>query len=648
MNLSCSNTGCPINLSSECVFYEGAAIPDVNINTNDDLQTVIQKLAEAIEGGGGGGAVWGAITGTLTDQTDLINYLSAVYLTGAAAASIYTPLSRNITINGITQDLSIDRIWNVGVVTSISGTANRISISGTSQVPIIDIASTYIGQNSITTLGTIGTGVWQGTVIGSNYGGAGSINGILKANGSGVVSQAVSNVDYLIPSDAWLSASGAALTANNTISGAFNIGFTNTAIGVGLAPGSITANTKFEIRGDGTSSATGTQRWADSGNTKLLELLDDGGLRFGDAVSRPSIFPSNGGTTIVKAGTALTLLVNTTSASGGILLHNVNAINPNIVTLSTPLVASSGTVGHTVLRLLPSYNFTGTHSGGTLTGIQYSPTLTNMVGVDIHLAFYSTAGSIFLASTALNTVTATTKVDIRAIGDNNGTTNLILRAANLSNVDKFRLQENGRLVLGGTSTNSTYLDVTNIANLTNIVAFKNNAGNARWTLTENGNLTHTVSGGPSFSIDGTSLIVSKTHTGATSDAFVIHTLGLTSTVATGETIVNTRLNGVMATSGAFVGTYIGLDYNPSGTLTFAGLTNIAFRATSGSVLIGGTTLTNSAILDLQSTTMAFIPPRMTTTQRDNIVSPSAGMVVYNTTTNKLNVYTTAWEAVTSV
>lgn len=93
-------------------------------------------------------------------------------------------------------------------------------------------------------------------------------------------------------------------------------------------------------------------------------------------------------------------------------------------------------------------------------------------------------------------------------------------------------------------------------------------------------------------------------------------------------------------------TVIGVDYNPTNT-NLTGTTQIAFRAVAGNMLIGGSTLTTSAILDLQSTTRAFIPPRMTTTQRDAITSPSAGMVVYNTTTNKLNLYTTTWEAVTS-
>lgn len=43
----------------------------------------------------------------------------------------------------------------------------------------------------------------------------------------------------------------------------------------------------------------------------------------------------------------------------------------------------------------------------------------------------------------------------------------------------------------------------------------------------------------------------------------------------------------------------------------------------------------------------FRAPQMTATERDALKNPKAGMVIYNTTTNKLNVYTTTWEAITS-
>jgi len=49
-------------------------------------------------------------------------------------------------------------------VTSVSGTTNRITSTG-GTTPVIDISASYVGQSSITTLGTIATGVWNGTAI---------------------------------------------------------------------------------------------------------------------------------------------------------------------------------------------------------------------------------------------------------------------------------------------------------------------------------------------------------------------------------------------------------------------------------------------------------------------------------------------------
>lgn len=68
----------------------------------------------------------------------------------------------------------------------------------------------------------------------------------------------------------------------------------------------------------------------------------------------------------------------------------------------------------------------------------------------------------------------------------------------------------------------------------------------------------------------------------------------------------------------------------------------------GSTSFGTTSAPNaSALIDMVSTTKGFGVPAMTGTQRDAISSPRAGLIIYNTTTAKLNVYTTAWEAITS-
>ena len=55
----------------------------------------------------------------------------------------------------------------------------------------------------------------------------------------------------------------------------------------------------------------------------------------------------------------------------------------------------------------------------------------------------------------------------------------------------------------------------------------------------------------------------------------------------------------------------------------------------------------SAALEVRSTTKGFLPVRVTTTQRDAISEPAEGLMVYNLSTHKLNVFTTAWEQVTS-
>lgn len=79
---------------------------------------------------------------------------------------------------------------------SLLGTTDRIAIMNGDALlsdPVIDIASTYIGQPSISTVGTITTGTWAGSVIGTAFGGTGrstigSANQFLLVNtvGSGL------------------------------------------------------------------------------------------------------------------------------------------------------------------------------------------------------------------------------------------------------------------------------------------------------------------------------------------------------------------------------------------------------------------------------------------------------------------------------
>ena len=58
---------------------------------------------------------------------------------------------------------------------------------------------------------------------------------------------------------------------------------------------------------------------------------------------------------------------------------------------------------------------------------------------------------------------------------------------------------------------------------------------------------------------------------------------------------------------------------------------------AGNVAIGTTSQDASSAFEVASTTQGFLFPRMTTTQRNAIATPADGLVIYNTTDNKLQV-----------
>lgn len=74
-------------------------------------------------------------------------------------------INLNLTTTNVTEGTNL-YYTDARVRAAITGTSDRITFSVGGA---IDIAATYVGQTSITTLGTVGTGVWQGSSISTTY-----------------------------------------------------------------------------------------------------------------------------------------------------------------------------------------------------------------------------------------------------------------------------------------------------------------------------------------------------------------------------------------------------------------------------------------------------------------------------------------------
>ena len=139
-------------------------------------------------------AIWGSITGTLSNQTDLQNALDAK-----------VPTSRTLSINGTSYDLSANRTWSVGTVTSVavtessaalSITGSPITTSGTINIGFAGASTDYVaGDGSLVPFPTVvtqaqnlvtevynetGATLTKGTVVYIN-GGHGNLPTITKA-----------------------------------------------------------------------------------------------------------------------------------------------------------------------------------------------------------------------------------------------------------------------------------------------------------------------------------------------------------------------------------------------------------------------------------------------------------------------------------
>ena len=181
-------------------------IDGVSLSVNDrvlvkDQSTAAQNGFYKVTATGGSGA---AFVLTRTPDADAASELTAGAFTfteeGTANADNGYVLSTNGAITLGTTAIAFEQFSGAGQIAAGNGltkTGNTIDVVGTAdKITVssnaITIASGYVGQTSITTLGTIATGVWNGTAIAVGSGGTGlssiAKGSVLVANSANTLS----------------------------------------------------------------------------------------------------------------------------------------------------------------------------------------------------------------------------------------------------------------------------------------------------------------------------------------------------------------------------------------------------------------------------------------------------------------------------
>jgi hypothetical protein len=480
---------------------------------------------------------WGAITGTLSNQTDLQNALNAKQDTLVSATNIKT-------INGTTLlgsgDITVGGGVTIGTTAITSGTVGRVLFEGTGNV--VQESANFSWDNT---------------------------NAKLLINGGFII-----GADFVASSSAFkISGTDATLAIRSTSSGGF--------CGMNMYDNANNNIGSFQIGGTATGSPF-------AGNMFIGARQPTGRLLFvrGVSATQSMTLFSTGNLLIQDGGTH-------TDAGFKLDVNGTARVQGQITT--TTANAQFGTIGAST----GEFRVDGVNGAGYAFSVYSSSTLRFGVvgfgGVQMPSGFTITSGSTDLTTTRLRIGTGNSTGAINIMAQSGNTDVVSFKASN--GTDQFTIKNTSGNTLIGTSTDAGFkLDV-------------------------NGTARVSASAQNVFQISGTNAVATRIDINhATNTGFQLS--------------LSSVRKWSIATYGAGDFTFYN-DVLTSDALFIKGNTN--------NVIIGSTTDVASALLNVTSTTKGFLPPRMTTTQKNAIASPATGLIVYDLTLNLPQFYNgTIW------
>lgn len=460
--------------------------------------------------------------------------------------------------------------------------------------------------------------------------------------------------------------------------------------GVATFIGNVLNIPNYTLAGLGGVAGTGTinylAKWTFTTSTSLTNsIVYDNGTQVGIGTFAPTARLD-----IVTASTT-TSSIKARNSNGATILSNTSAIGSLSTDWNAPLAFSTNSVER--LRILTNGNVgIGTTNPTELLHVDGGSSLKNIL-------LKTTASGLASSGYLYENGNGTIKLGGFNASLGAGTTsaygfNLFYNSTAVLTVDAAKIGINNTIPTStldviGTASISSNLNVNSGTLFVN--ATNNNVGIGTSTPTSvakleiigNGSTSSTfglsilpLSGSPYILArnDGKTLIRNSTGNiyslGSTSDE---RTLTASQGTGLAEVTYPFRLANSYVIGGSGVGLGVGMEFNGSDyTDVFASIYSVAtsytgvgnsvndlvfntkngsgavaerFRVKAsgelraqGAVTAGNASLSASAILQADSTTRGFLPPRMTTTQINAITTPATGLVVYNTTIDHLCVY----------
>lgn len=525
-----------------------------------------------------------------------------------SATATNVPLAANLVAGELALNTADGKLFykDSSNVVQLLGTKGGVGSSATTQV-LYNSSGLVVGSANMTFNGTVLTSSFAGPVAATTLSASSTVSGtgfstyLASPPAIGGTAAAAGTFTTIVGT----SVTNSALTATRLV-------YSGTA---GLEVDS--ANLTF----NGTDLTVSGAVNAGSINATTLDLtnLEVTNIKAKDGTASIALADTTGIATFSKA-TVISTTDNTNAAlritqlgTGNALLVEDSA-NPD----STPFVIDSSG------QVIVGNNTALTYASGVVPQLQVNKTGAEQIGISRFSADTGSNAFVFLKSRGA-TINA---FDVVASGDGLGSVNWygadgaagIQAASIIAAVDGTPGTNDmpGRLVFSTTADGAS-------------------TSTERMRIDSAGNLGLGVSS-PAVKLD-----VKQSGTGWYEGIRVVRSTADTQRLVLGNTSGASWIASVDAAGGA--NNVLAFGRSTDGT-TF---TESARIDSAGNVGIGTTTPSASAILDAQSTTKGVRMPNMTTTQKNAIASPAAGLMVFDTTLAKLCVYSgAAWQTITSI